>query len=271
MIITKAGDSIRCQITKTDGKNIYFRYLRNGSVEKSLLPLNEVEKYQHLNPGSKMPVNGLPAEKKYPHFRIGAGGGYSYRLTQIPSDAGDFKEYLQKLKSGFNVEAEAGYFPRKSYGIGLRWHFFRTHNYMDNVMFLVPNGHSYDTLAGNMADDIRINYIEPVFYYRFFNRKESMAWLIGIGLGYAAYMNKGLIRDEDMTLSGSTAGISAILGTDFFVRKDLAIGLVLSVDLGTLTSLTTKYQGKTTKRKLAVQERVDISMVSLTVGLRFWK
>ena len=271
LIITKAGDSIKCQITRITGNNIYFRYLKNGGVEKSLLPVSDVQKYQHVDPGSNWMTGGFPPLKKYPHWRIGAGGGYSYRLEKVPDDAGDFQGYIEKLKSGFNIEAEAGYFINKSYGIGLRYNFFRTKNYMDNISFIISSGHSFDTVVGNMGDDIRINYIGPVFYYRFFNRQESIAWLIGISLGYAGFVNKGILLSEDLKRSGSTVGISVIIGTDIFVKKNLAIGLNLSVDFGTLTSITTKYQGITVTTKLAVQDRIDISLINITAGLRFWK
>lgn len=271
LIITKAGDTIKCQITKTDQKNIYFRYLKNGGVQKAILPFSEVESYPHVNPGSGWVKSGFPPLQKHPHFRLSAGGGYSYRLAKVPDNAGDFKGYLEKLKSGFNIQAEADYFIKKSYGIGLRYNFFRTKNYMDNVTFILENGHTFDTVVGNMGDDIRINYLGPVFYYRFYNRKESIAWLIGISLGYASFVNKGILLSEDLRFSGSTVGISAMFGADIFVMENLAIGLGLSFDIGTLTSLTTKYRGVTTTKKLAVQERIDISLINLTAGIRFWK
>jgi hypothetical protein len=271
IIITRAGDTIKCQITKTDANNIYFRYLKNGGVVKSLLPVGEVQRTQHVNPGTDWSRNGFPPLRKYPHFRIGVGGGYTYRLEKVPDDAGDFKEYLQKLKSGFNIQAEADYFIKKSYGIGLRYNFFRAKNYMDNVTFILENGHSFDTVVGNMGDDIRINYVGPIFYYRFLNRMESVAWLIGVSVGYASFVNKGILLSEDLRFSGSTVGISAIFGADIFLTKNLAIGLNLSFDLGTLTSITMKYQGKTTTKKLAVQDRIDISLINLTAGVRFWK
>jgi hypothetical protein len=271
LIITKAGDTIKCQITKTDQKNIYFRYLKNGGVERSLIPVSSVENYQYVYPGSDWPKSGFPPLTKHSQFRIGAGGGYSYRLEKVPDNAGDFKGYLEKLKSGFNIEAEADYFIKKSYGIGLRYNFFRAKNYMDNVTFVISNGHSFDTLVGNIGDDIRIHYIGPVFYYRFFNRNERIVWLIGASLGYARYINNGILLSEDVKFSASTAGISAIFGADIFLMNNMAIGLSLSVDLGTLTSITRTYQGTTTTKKLAVHERIDISLINLTAGVRFWK
>jgi hypothetical protein len=271
IIITKAADTIKCQITRVNRKNIYFRYLTNGGVEKTYLPIGGIEDYQYFYPGSDFMKGGLPHIKKYPDIRIGAGVGYSYRLEKVPENAGDFKEYLQKLKSGFNIEAEADYFIKKSYGIGLRYNFFRASNYMDNVTFVIANGHSFDTVVGNMGDDIRINYIGPAFYYRFFNKSEKIAWLIGVSLGYARFVNNGTLLSEDVKFSSSTAGISASFGADIFVMKNMAIGLNLSIDLGTLTSITKTYMGTTTTKKLAVHERIDISLINLTAGLRFWK
>jgi hypothetical protein len=271
IIITKSGDSIKCEITKVTQTDIYFRYLKNGGVEKTFLPIKDIDNYQYFHPGADNKAGGVPPDRTYPHIRFGAGGGYSYRLEKIPQDAGDFKEYLQKLKSGFNIEAEAGYFIKKAYGIGLRYNFFRATNYMDNITFIVSNGHSFDTVVGNMGDNIGIHYIGPVFYYRFFNRNEKIAWLIGISLGYARYVNNGILMSEDVKFSASTAGISAILGADYFILKNMAIGLSLSADIGTLTSITKTYKGTTTTKKLAVQERIDISLINLTAGIRFWK
>ena len=271
IIITKAGDTIKCQITRISQKNIYFRYLTNGGIEKTYLSIGDIENYQYFSPGSDLQKGGLPTVKKYPHLRVGAGGGYSYRLEKIPDDAGDFQGYLEKLKSGFNMEAEAGYFIKKNYGIGLRYNFFRATNYMDNITFIIANGHSFDTVVGNMGDNIGIHYIGPVFYYRFFNRNEIIAWLIGVSLGYARYVNNGILLSEDVKFSASTAGISAILGVDFLLMKNMAIGLSVSADIGTLTSITKTYKGTTTTKKLAVQERIDISLINLTAGIRFWK
>jgi hypothetical protein len=271
LIITKTGDSIRCQITKITSDNIYFRYLKSGGVEKSLLPISEINDYQYFQPGSPNQKGGIPPERNYPRFRLSAGGGYTYRVEKIPDDAGDYKDYFRKLKSGFNIETEAGYFFKKSFGVGLRYNFFRTKNSMDNVTFIIDDGHTIDTVTGNMGDDIRIHYLEPVFYYRFFNRNEKVAWTAGVSLGYAAFVNKAMLMNEDLDLTSSTVGISVILGADFFVAENLAVGLTLSADIGTLTKMTRVYKGTKTTKQLPVQERVDISLINLTAGVRFWK
>ena len=271
VIITTAGDTIKCQIAKIDQDNIYFRSLKNGSVINTLIPLTEVVKYQHLYPGTSGIKNSSPTERKHPHFNFGVGGGYSYRLAQVPDNAGDLKGYLEKLKSGFNIQANTGYFFKKSIGIGLTYSFFRAKNYIDQMTFIVQNGHSYDTITGNMGDDIRINYIGPVLYFRFFNRNETILWLLDFSLGYTSYVDKGIFIGDDLKVSGSTLGMSVSFGADIFVTKNVALSLALALDLGTLSSVTLTYHGQTTKKTLSDENKENLAMINITAGIKFWK
>jgi hypothetical protein len=267
IIITKAGDTIKCQITKIDDQTIYFRYLKRGTVEFTTIPVSEVDKYQHIYQGKEEATGGFPMTRKYSKFRLGAGGGYSYRLAKVPSNAGQFADYYKKLKSGFNIEGEGTYFFNKSLGIGVRYNFFRAKNYMDGITFILDN----DTLIGDLGDDIRIQSIGPTFYFRFFNRNENIIWLLGFSFGYTSYLNKGRLLNQDLTLTGSTVGMTISFGADFLVLKNMAIGANVSLDLGTLSSYTMSFGGRQTTIKLQDQEKDNLARINLTATLRFWE
>ena len=124
LIVTKAGDSIKCEITKVTDDIIQFRYLNSGSVERSQVSLKDVADFKYDQQGLPDPAGGVPPGKKYPRIRIGIGGGYTYRVENFRQDLDGSQDYFKKLKFGFNIEGEAGYFFKKSFGAGLRYNFF---------------------------------------------------------------------------------------------------------------------------------------------------
>lgn len=271
VIITHQGDTIKCQITKVDSRYIYYRYLQQGSVQSALLSLSEVTKYSHLVPGNKSVSNQYLSNKEYPSFMLSFGGGYSYRLAKIPDNPIPSKEYLQKLKNGYNLEGQGGYFFSKKYGLGLRYSYFRSKNYLDSVVLIRNDGHTIDTLRGDLGDDVRLQNIGPVFYFRFYNRDESMTWLMGLGIGYTNYLDKARLIGEDFKISGGTISLTISLGADFRIYKHVSLGATISIDTGTLASITTTYGGTKQSYNLDDSQRENLAKVNLTGYLRLWK
>ena len=56
----------------------------------------------------------------YKDFRVAVGGGYAYRLGKIEETSDpEIDDMNKKLRNGFVIDAEAQYFFRESWGIGL--------------------------------------------------------------------------------------------------------------------------------------------------------
>ena len=272
-VLLKTGDTLKCQILKIDDNALYVRYLQKGRVESQLIPLKDVEKYQHLYPGKEQVNSQFLPKKKYPRFMLGAGGGYSYRLAKLPQNTGNFTQYFKDLKSGFNLLGEAGYFWNRGLGLGVKYNFFRAKSFMDNVGLTINSGSTIDTVYGNMGDDTRVSYIGPVLYGRMYNRAETVIWLFSISLGYEMYYDKALLPPpfNDFYIKGSTFGMSVGIGADFQVVKHLAIGVLCSLETGILSSVTTNLGGNTKTVTFSNDQKENLSKVNLSLLIKFWK
>jgi len=165
LIVTNQGDSLNCKITKVKRDYIYFTFKHNDEIRNTLLPNDQVVQYQkNYYSTAEVPADKIKGNEIYPHFRFAVSGGWSYRTVSLSSSVpADFKDYMKKLKSGFNYELGLTYYFTEMLGAGLKYNEFLSSNEIGDVYVNYLDG---TTEYGNMSDNIRIKFIGPLFSYR---------------------------------------------------------------------------------------------------------
>jgi hypothetical protein len=208
-----------------------------------------------------------------PRLRATASGGWSYRTAALSGQIPQSQDpYAQKLKSGFHYDLGASYYPGRNFGLGLRYHEFRTSSSASNAQAMLPDG---NVVQGKMADNVRISFAGAVLSARQFTTSKRSCVLADLGLGYLNYGNKSTIGPASLNIGGSALGLYGSLSYDLSLTRNLALGLQLSYLYGTTTisSYEQAYNGQTQTIKLASDNRPreNLSQLALSLGIRFSK
>jgi len=270
LIVTNEGDSLNCKITKVKSDNIYFTFKYKDEIRNTLLPVNQIDYYQ-MNYYSTAEVSASKVRniEIFPHFQIALSGGWSYRTARLASNIpSDFKDYYQKLKSGFHYDVGLSYYFTEQLGVGLKYNEYLSKKELGNVYITYTDG---STEYGNMSDNIRVKFIGPTFNYRYFNTTKRNCFLMGIGIGYMDYRDKGFLVSSPVTIKGGTVGTYLSFGYDFGISENLALGFQLTFSSGTLSRITTSDGTSTQTVNLDNDQRENLSRIDLSIGLRFNK
>lgn len=205
-----------------------------------------------------------PSSKEPPHFRFTLSGGYSYRLGKIPENfPAETKSYMRKLKSGFNVSADALYYFNETFGAGAKYSRFQR-NHSDVTTINYGGG----TMRTNVADNISINFIAATFATRVFNFKKTNSFHANLSVGYLGYKDKGFVYRDHMTLTGGTVGFGWDMGYDIRISRKLSAGAQASLITGKLSSVTREDASGRSTITLKDDQKENLSHVNLSLGLR---
>jgi hypothetical protein len=212
-------------------------------------------------------TNLVKVKKKFPHFRLSFDAGYCYRTARVPDNLDvAFEKYMKKLKSGWTIGGDAGYYFSEGFGIGIKGNYSHFSNQMSDVIVYTTT----DTLTGMMADRIGITYVGPELMMRFYNAKRTNAFIMNLGIGYLGYVNDATLI-SDFSITGGTVGIAYDLGYDIRLTNELMIGLQASILLGTLTSVMVDDGNTKQTIDLGQDNKESLARINLTIGLRFVK
>lgn len=202
----------------------------------------------------------------YPKFRAAASFGWSYLTAKLSDNIpSDFEQYARELKSGYHYGVELTYYFNKLHGVGFTYNVFRTANSIDNIYVTIPNG---PTQYGEMSDDIKVDFIGPVYSLRSYNGVNNNSLLLNIGLGYLGYNNDAKVI-SDININGSTLGLCWEIGYDIGISENMTIGFQFSYLTGTLTELKVSNGIQTETIKLEPENYESLNRIDLSVGLRF--
>ncbi|NML39500.1 porin family protein [Chitinophaga sp. G-6-1-13] len=205
-------------------------------------------------------------DKEAPRFRIAAHGGYSYRIGKVPTSfSGEARDYMKKLKSGFNVGADVQYYFNDEWGVGVKYLRFQASG-SGVIPAETPNGR----MRTNVLDNIAISFYGAAFCGRVYTKKDySQAFLISALLGYMRYRDNGGVYTYPVMIKGGALGTGLDVGYDIRIARKLYAGAQLSYLAGTLGRVTIEQPNMTETRELKDDQKEDLSHLSLSVGLRF--
>ncbi|SKA44016.1 Outer membrane protein beta-barrel domain-containing protein [Chitinophaga eiseniae] len=215
---------------------------------------------------SAMTLGARAQEQETPRFRIVVNGGYSYRVGKLPSGfSGETRDYMKKLKSGFNIGADVQYYFNDSWGIGLKYLRFQSSG---SAVIPVETPTDYGRAA--TSDNIGISFYGPTFLGRVYTTNDnSQAFIIGASLGYMRYKDNGKVATYPVVITGGTVGSGVDVGYDIRIARKLYAGAQLSYFAGSLSKYTIEQGNQTTTRDLKDDERENLSHLSISAGLRF--
>lgn len=263
LIVTTKGDSINCKITKEKDDFVYFTYHREGSIENTLLPRNEIIAYaRDYFTHSEIPKDSHKV-KVYRPWRFALQGGYSYQTGKLdPSIPADFKEYSNKLRSGFHIGGDVAHYFNDVLGAGLKVSLLKQANEMDNIYVEIDGNRRY----GRMSDDISMVFIAPTFTNRYLSANRRNAFILNVALGYLNYVNNAVLVDP-ITMKGGTIGAALDIGYDIGINENFLLGFQLSYTGGALA----QYKLNDQKVELDDDSRLGLNRLDVSVGLRFGK
>jgi hypothetical protein len=164
-------------------------------------------------------------ELKSNSFWFGANVGQSLLLEKAPDSLlPEFKDYFNKLRSGWHTGAEADYFFTKYIGIGLKYTRFITKQEVDSLIFKFFTNTYYINLSNTMT----INSISAFAYAKMPIIENKLFVIGGLGPSWLFYRKIGKSVTDSSSYNGSSPGLSACLRLNYQIIKNLNLEIQAS-------------------------------------------
>ncbi|MDD2245436.1 MAG: outer membrane beta-barrel protein [Fermentimonas sp.] len=192
----------------------------------------------------------------YKDFRIAIGGGYAFRLGDT-EDTGDSKlnEINKKLRHGFTIDADAQYFFRGNWGLGLNANYCSSNTSGDDV-----NIPGIDQRV-NYKETQSFLYIGPTYAGRVESDKFSL--ITSVGLGPIFFNSNMNLSGLNINGSKATLGLNGGIAGEYKMSNNLGVGLKLSYVMGTIESLEIEGQN------FSMDDKISVSNFMLTTFISF--
>lgn len=193
--------------------------------------------------------------QSYKDFRFAIGGGYAFRLGKT-QDAGDAKlnKLNRQLRHGFTVDADAQYFFKESWGIGL------------NANYCSAKASDNNITLPNTAQSVNYKETQGLLYFgpSLVGRNETSKFLLVTNFGIGP-----LFFNSDMNISGinkngtqTTIGINAGIAGEYKVSSKTGIGVKLSYVLGNINSINVDGTNIKSNEKMSVSNLIFTAFIS---------
>jgi hypothetical protein len=250
LIVTTAGDSIPCKITRERDGYVYFTYKKLGVPTKTLITTSNIaDKRMDFY---DTPIEEIVSKPTFSRWQYRFQGGYSRRVArtsdQVPSGA---RSYINKMKSGYILGADIHYFISEPFGLGLKY----GHNH-------------YQYKADGFQDKVDLNYFAVSGLNRFILRSGNEVYMGG-NIGYQAYKDRVSANGALVNITGGTAGVGLEVGYGMRVSDGSKLYLNLSLLSGTITKVKVENGGRKETVKLEKEEYESLARLELTLGVVF--
>lgn len=196
---------------------------------------------------------------RYRDFRFSIGGGYAYRLGNMEK-TGDavWDDMNKKLRHGFTVDADAQYFFKESWGLGLNANFSSASTSGNNVT--IPGIDQ----AVNYKETQSIVYVGPSFVGR--NESEKFLLVTHVGIGPLLFNADMNYSGQSITGTKTTLGVNAGIAGEYKVNNKTGVGLKLSYVMGSIDNLNVEGQNVKSEEKISVSNL----MATVFISFRSW-
>ncbi|MDR2414913.1 MAG: hypothetical protein LBD64_08020 [Odoribacteraceae bacterium] len=201
---------------------------------------------------ASLPAIAGGESKKVPRVSVGLRGGWSYRVGNILEEE---EEILENLLSGYNVNADAYYHLNRFLAVGIDYTFSRATNPDANPVLGV-----YSTGIHNAC---------PSVVFTLHSRDRNNAFVATLcPVGYAGYVEKSVTDGVNVLIKGGNVETSTSVGYDLGLSRHVMLSARVAFHSANLKKMTAKSKyGKTTID--LGDDRLDFSMLQLSIGLRF--
>jgi len=271
IIVTTIGESISCRIIDQDSIQVVFirhgREQRGEAMPKYLvhsIVLNDPEEMKWVKKDQRR--YKYSKENKMKGFRTGLSAGYSRLLAKTDAPHG-FSQYMEALRSGFNIRADADYFFGRYFGLGLRYALFHTENQADGVY--VSNGQTGQWGVGEVSDNINAHSIGLAPSFRAPIRKGKAHFLTTISAGYMGWINNATVLTP-VVMSANAFYNAYSLAMDVQIHGKLHLGVSGEILFATSKSVHVTDGTNSTTQRLSDRNRLNMMRVDANLGLRYY-
>ena len=277
-IITIQGDTIDCKIKKTTKTTIYFdRFTQNVRMSGEL-PLSKVSSYAIEHRVTTSPQTKKTHLEEYSHFRFGLGGGLGYLYVsskqaeeQLLSNGFTIDgahSYYNGLKLGNLGSADLTYLFSPYWGLGLKYKYFNTSSSQKG--FIDPHDMN-NIYYGKLSENIYVNFTGISYYSQtWIGIQKKFKLNSSLSLGMAWYRNEFSILNSNLLVTGNNFAADTNVGIEYFVRKNLSLGLDLSGFFSTMKKYNITDGTNTSTTNLDADQYDNISRLDLSVGAKIY-
>lgn len=277
LIVTTAGDSVRCTITAVRETKLHYSVVeegrrRNRTIERGLVKSYRRAGFAPVELGLRTYVpNPQPAPERMetardtlrrierkPAWGVFGGYGWTYRVGRIADDLDPAtRGHIEGLRSGSQYSFALNYLIGKHFGIGLRI----TKSMWSNASTDIPFTLEVDsTILAYVETDLSIATVGPAFVWRPTNPSDKTIFTLAISSGTSFYREKDRVDDVPLKVSGESAYLSAVTALDFRLTGNFVVGGSVGFTIGSIRELKYTYAENATQ--------VVILPVDQSIGLQ---
>lgn len=269
LIVTLQQDSIHCEITKVSPHFLYFNYLKDRKITKTLIARDQVAYYE-LDFFDRNLID-LEGKKDLPKgvspqvpFQLSFGGGLTYRLAKAPPGlAPGLRTIIESGRKGVRVSADAHYFFNEMVGLGLLYEggFFKSESY---AQLRDENNQPVEVY---LTTNVKIHYIGPSLLYRLYGKDEKNQFVTGVSVGYAGLSDYTTAGKGYLLATGGNLGLAYSLGYFAGINEKVALGLQLSYVYALLSELRLSNGVSVERVKLPPNSRESLAQLGGSLRL----
>lgn len=247
LIITTAGDSIKCLISAVREKKLHFTVQeddrkRNRTIERALVasyrragfaPVDQRLVNREVQAAKERQANDSSL-KRMPDQRwtLNTGVGWCMRTGIIAKEATEsLRSHYAQLRSGIQFNGTVDRLIYRKVGIGLSGSYGRWSNGSFDVEVAGSNGAMEQV---DLHEDVSIGTVGPTILWRPLKPEGTLIFLMILSGGYTWWKDVVSIDGASVELSGSSLYASLRIGWDVRLSKHFTLGAGLGFTTGVI-------------------------------------
>jgi len=283
-IILNNGDTVKCIISKTSDKYIYYSQNNNGlSAKGKVLKTNVVEwrcKPQYAEIKDSVEVAKPEKSKKVyiaERFRasvlVGAGGliGNTDQAENDLISKGASKEeaesYYSDLITGYQGNASIYYRIAKELWLGGSYKGFLTSSSIITSLH-IDDVHLY---YGEVNERMFVNFAgASMFSSMLFGKEKRFLVNSAFTIGPAFYRDEVGLMGQQVLLQGTTLGTELCIGLEYFIKPRWSLNFGTSFFQGTIKEMKVTTSTSSSSITLEKENYENLSRLDLSAGIAFY-
>ncbi len=274
LIVTNQGDSIHCKITSINSEKINFTFNKEGKRLETLISPDSVKYHEYNHYKKPYSTENVEGTKPFPVFRLAGNIGFSRGIGKIDnSSTSELNEHAEQLQKGMNYEFNIQFFMKENLAIGLKYNNFTSSNSMSTLINSLDEGGNL--VNGTLDETIKIPFYALSLLGRKLSVDKKSAFIYGVSLGSLGYDDKRIFKHStipnyELKNESTTLGLGLELGYDIGISNNFALGLQLSLIMGSTTELKIEDSlNNSETQKFDDDNPLSLSHVDFSIGLRF--
>jgi hypothetical protein len=249
-------------------KNDTVRFVREGRIHLSWLPLSDVDfyKYNYLLQN----LRTSDAAEKYSRLRVAVNSGIGYLTAKNEKIPPQLNNYFRRLKLGGHLAGDIAWYFVDFVGVGAKFDWFASSNNENDAKLTDKNG---NTAHGKLRNDIYITFFGPMISLRLLDEKNRNALMFNISGGYIYYVNDEVFfaaNNTNSTTTGHSFGYMIDVGYDIKLTNHFLLGFQVSLLSGTLRKFV--FDDGEEKETITLDKKengLGMGRMNLSAGLRY--